>query len=233
MERNGGFATLGFLYKEALKIKGVEWKTKTPFANIRRIVQDKRFFFRIRPGLWALKTWENKLPPSLQPEQKINEQERKEFSHAYYQGLLVEIGNLKIYQTFVPYQDQNKNYLDKKLSDIITIKEFYTFGYENITQKAKTIDVSWFNSRKMPDSFFEIEHSTDFQNSLLKFLELQDFNASMFIVADEIRRREYNDKLNLTAFVPIQGRVRFLDYEKLSNWHSKVYEFASLEKEIF
>lgn len=38
MEQNGGFATLGFLYQEALKIPGVEWKTKTPFATIRRIV---------------------------------------------------------------------------------------------------------------------------------------------------------------------------------------------------
>ncbi len=44
MKKNGGYATLGYLYKNALKVPGVIWKTKTPFASIRRIVQDERFF---------------------------------------------------------------------------------------------------------------------------------------------------------------------------------------------
>ena len=34
MEENGGFATLGFLNQEVLKIKDCEWKTKTPFASM-------------------------------------------------------------------------------------------------------------------------------------------------------------------------------------------------------
>ena len=56
MEENGGFATLGHLYNNVLKVTGCNWKTKTPYASIRRIVQDERFFFKIKPGLWALKT---------------------------------------------------------------------------------------------------------------------------------------------------------------------------------
>jgi len=47
MEQNGGFATLGQLNHQVLKVSGVEWKTKTPFASIRRIVQDERFFLRL------------------------------------------------------------------------------------------------------------------------------------------------------------------------------------------
>ena len=39
LERLGGVATLGQLNQEVLKIKECEWKTKTPFASIRRIVQ--------------------------------------------------------------------------------------------------------------------------------------------------------------------------------------------------
>ena len=38
-ERLGGIATLGQLNQEVFKIKDCEWKTKTPFASIRRIVQ--------------------------------------------------------------------------------------------------------------------------------------------------------------------------------------------------
>ncbi len=56
MKSNGGYATLGNLYQEVFKIENVKWGTKTPFASIRRIVQDDRFFFKIKPGLWALKS---------------------------------------------------------------------------------------------------------------------------------------------------------------------------------
>ena len=65
MKKNGGYATLEHLYQSALKVPGVKWKTKTPEASIRRIVQDERFFFKIRPGLWALKEYKDKLPKKI------------------------------------------------------------------------------------------------------------------------------------------------------------------------
>ncbi len=233
MEQNGGFATLGYLNQEVLKVPDVEWKTKTPFASIRRIVQDERFFFKIKPGLWALKSFKEKLPFNVLPTQEIAESEKKELNHAYYQGLLIEIGNLKNYQTFIPSQDKNKNFLGKKLGDLASIKEFYKFSYDHIVQKAKTIDVSWFNPRKMPCWLFEVEHSTDIQNSLLKFLELQDFFVEYFIVADDVRKKEYEYKISLNAFIAIKKRVKFLGYEQLSEWHTKTYEIVSLESNIF
>lgn len=54
LEKLGGQATLGQLYQEVMKIKDCEWKTKTPFASIRRIVQVNTEIFKVRPGLWAL-----------------------------------------------------------------------------------------------------------------------------------------------------------------------------------
>lgn len=38
LENLGGLATLGQLYQETMKIENCTWKTKTPFASIRRIV---------------------------------------------------------------------------------------------------------------------------------------------------------------------------------------------------
>lgn len=40
MEESGGYATLGYLNQEVLKVPDVIWNTKTPFASIRRIVQN-------------------------------------------------------------------------------------------------------------------------------------------------------------------------------------------------
>lgn len=229
MEENGGYATLGFLNQNALKVKNCEWKTKTPFASIRRIVQNERFFFKIKPGLWALLSHKNKLPLEIFPTDIIPKSEREVFNHSYYQGLLVEIGNLKKYETFVPSQDKNKRFLGKNLGEISSQTNFYQFGYDHIIRKAKTVDVSWFNIRKMPSVLFEIEHSTDIQNSLLKFVELQDYNANFFIVADKVRKAEYVNKLSLNAFTPIKTRVQFMDYNKLSEWHTKTFEIVSLE----
>jgi len=229
MEQNGGFATLGYLNQEVLKVRGVEWKTKTPFASIRRIVQDERFFFKIKPGLWALISYKDKLPSEILPTDIVPKSEQELFNHSYYQGLLVEIGNLKKYETFVPSQDKNKRFFGKTLGEVSSQGSFYQFGYDHIVRKAKTVDVCWFNVRKMPNMLFEVEHSTDIQNSLLKFVELQDYNANFFIVADKVRKTEYGDKLALNAFTPIKTRVQFIDYDRLSEWHTKTFEIVSLE----
>ena len=227
MKQNGGYATLGQLYQDALKIPDCEWKTKTPFASIRRIVQTRDEIFKIRPGLWAL-TSEKEKVMSLFSEEK-SAPKAKEYTHSFYQGLVTEIGNLKGYQTFVPAQDKNKAFAQKKLGDLATLSQFHQFTYKGVLRQAITVDVTWFNERRYPSSFFEIEHSTDIHRSLLKFVEFQDFRVSFYIVADAHRRAEFDDKLSLSAFAPIRDYVKFLDYDKVANWHSKMAEVALAE----
>lgn len=222
MEGNGGFSTIGFLYQ---KVNTSEWKSKTPFASIRRIIQDERFFFKIRPGLWALKKFEKEVLKKFNIDK---EKRNQEFSHYYYQGLLLEIGNLRGYDTFIPSQDKNKLFLNKKLVDVSSINEIYPFTYQNIVNRAKTIDVIWFNTRRYPSYFFEVEHSTDFQNSLLKFYDLQDFKTEFYIVSSKSRVKEYNYKIQFGAFKEIKNRVRFVDYDFVSNLHSKSYELKEV-----
>ncbi len=77
----------------------------------------------------------------------------------------------------------------------------------------------------MPDSFFEVEHSTDVQNSLVKFCELQDFSARMVIVADNRRRAEFEDKRRRVAVKSIKDRVSFWGYDLLV----KEYELEALK----
>lgn len=74
----------------------------------------------------------------------------------------------------------------------------------------------------MPYAFFEVEHSTDIQNSLLKFFDLQDFHSKMYIVADNKRASEFDKKLHYRAFKELvdDKRVTFLSYETLN----KIYD---------
>lgn len=236
MEENGGYATLGYLYQHVLDVPDVKWETKTPFATMRRIVQDPRYFFKIRPGLWALNSFNHTLPPEIlaQAKTKTKSTARTEsdFDHTYYQGLLVEIGNLKNLQTFVPSQDKNRKFLEKPLARLISLAEIYPFTYQELVQRAQTIDVTWFNERKMPDTFFEVEHSTDIQNSLGKFVDLQDFNAQFRIVADKARQREYEAKIARAMFRPIATRVKFVSYDVVSTLHSKMYEYVAIASRL-
>ncbi|HRI48161.1 MAG TPA: hypothetical protein PK559_13725, partial [Ignavibacteriaceae bacterium] len=188
LEKLGGVATLGQLNQEVFKIKDCEWQTKTPFASIRRIVQLNKNIFKIKPGLYGLEKMKAEIENRgilIETEKNIESKEFQEFNHSYYQGLLLIIGKLKGLSTFVPKQDKNRKFFDeRKLGEISTISELPKYTYDNIVQRSSTIDVIWFNERNLPHSFFEVEHSTDIQNSILKFNDLQDFYSRMIIVAD-------------------------------------------------
>ena len=62
--------------------------------SIRRIVQDDRFFFKIKPGLWALNSHKEEVLKKFSLDEKSPVKKKEEFSHTYYQGLLIEIGNV-------------------------------------------------------------------------------------------------------------------------------------------
>jgi hypothetical protein len=223
MKINGGYATLGFLNHN---VDVSNWATKTPFASIRRIVQDNKYFFKIKPGLWALNEYKSEVLKKFKIEDSI--EKNVDFNHSYYQGLLLEIGNLKDMQTYVPPQDKNKLFLNTPLGNISTLNTILDFSYNEIVNRAKTVDVIWFNSRRMPYSFFEVEHSTDIQNSLLKFNDLQDFYSNFYIVSANERKREFDTKINYGAFKEIKDRVKFIDYEFISNLHAKSFELHSI-----
>lgn len=234
LEKLGGMATLGQLNKEVLKIKDCEWKTKTPFASIRRIVQQTKGIYKIKPGLWALESHRKEIEAKgiiVETEKNKDSDEVKNFNHYYYQGLLLTVGNLRGKETFAPNQDKNRLFGYEKLKDLRTLQELPPYSYQNLVQRSSTIDVIWFNERKMPDSFFEVEHSTDIQNSLLKFNDLIDFSARMIIVADKARHGEYEKKLKYSSFSRLinDKRVKFLGYAELERQYNFEIEKQSFE----
>ena len=222
----GGAATLSQLYATT---DVSSWQTKTPFASIRRIVQENSDFFKIRPGLWGLKSFKTQILKEL--ESGISSQDS--FTHSYFKGLIIEIGNLRKFQTYVPPQDKNKNFAaGKKLDDLTSLKTIYEFAYPNILSKARTVDAIWFNERKLPYAFFEVEHSTDFKNSLNKFYELQDFNAKMFIVADASKLRQFQSVISASIYKDIAGSVKFAGYESIAKQYDLESESAKIKMGI-
>ena len=235
LEKLGGVATLAQLNANVFHIKDCAWKTKTPFASIRRIVQQAKGIYKIKPGLYGLEKMKSShVAQGIVADgvKGFDSIAAKTFSHTYYQSLLLDIGRMRHLGTFVPNQDKNKKAHDgRSLGDISTINEIPLYSYDKIVKRSSTVDVIWFNERQMPDSFFEVEHSTDIQNSLLKFLDLQDLFARMIIVADKKRKQEFVSKLGYSAFDKLASakRVRFLDYDALIKQYEQEVERLTFE----
>ena len=207
----GGYATLRRLNE---LVDFSSWATKTPEASVRRIVQESPEIFKVQPGLWALEEMRDAVLRKF--DLKLGDRKSEElFTHGYYQGLLVEIGKYRNQMTYVPAQDKNRIFIDKRLGEMTDTTELPEFTYAELRRKAKTVDVIWFNERRMPSDFYEVEHTTDIKNSLSKFYELQDFNAGFYIVAEDSRKKEYEDKLHVSMFQAIENRVKFLDYGRV------------------
>lgn len=216
MLNHGYFATLKQLHEEAPKLK--TFIGKTPDRTINERVQRDKRFTKIMPGLWALSEYLNKLPDHLNPKVEKSEQEKIAISHALIEGYLIEIGNMKGYLTFSP--DKSGLFLDKKISDIISVQNCLEFTYERVLQHVKYIDVIWFNAREFPSNVIEVEHSTNFRNSFLKFLELQDFATKMTIVAPTERREQFDREITRTTFKTINKRVNFISYNDVEKIYS-------------
>jgi hypothetical protein len=224
----GYIATLKQIYAIAPSFK--DFKGLTPHKTINERVQRDDNFIKLRPGLYGLKNYLNELPDEYNPNIKKSEEEENIITHSYVQGMLIEIGNFSGFKTFTP--DKNGLFVKKKLSEIITQPNIPTFTFKNIIQSTKYIDVIWFNERQFPNSIFEVENSTNFRNSLVKFVELQDFGTTMTLVApnEQSKINKFKQEIEKAAFVSIKNRVKFYDYEyieKLYNHQIASQQFKS------
>ncbi|MBZ0203997.1 MAG: hypothetical protein IT281_01700 [Ignavibacteria bacterium] len=231
LEKLGGTATLAELYNNVRKVKDCNWKTKTPNESIRRIVQTRpNEIYKIKPGLYGLLKYKSQIENKgiiAETPKNTNSSELKESNHTYYQGLILQIGKFKGFQTFAPQQDKNKQFNTAlKIEDIRTLKSIYNFSYPELVKRSSTIDAIWFNERNMPEDFFEVEFSPDFQNSLIKYSDLRDFNAKMILVSDKKQKENLDKKLNFTVFRDIRKRIEFWPYDRVILEYEYVYKLT-------
>jgi hypothetical protein len=235
LEKLGGIQTLGLITQEALKNPDFKFSGSSPQANIRRIVQVSKEIYKIKPGLYSLEKFRKQNEEKgaiVETEKNQGSKEIEEFTHGYYQGLLITIGNLRNLKTYSPNQDNTRTFLDKKLSEIRTLQEIPKFSYDEFVKRSKTVDTIWFHETKdnlMPQSYFEVEHSTDIQNSLLKYADLRDFSAKKFIVADRKRKQEFEQKMKYLAFEKLKDQILFLPYDELVKQYEFLLESTNFE----
>ncbi|MBU6414962.1 hypothetical protein KGQ34_01795 [Patescibacteria group bacterium] len=225
MKNNGYYAPLKLIYKEFEKYR--KFSGLTPLKTIQERVQRDKRFTRIGLGVYALTEHLDKLPQIITPK---TTSEKTNQRHSAIQGMIIEIGNMEGFDTYTP--DRSKVFANKELGNIATIKEFPLFTYEKIIHSVKFVDVAWFNERGFPEKIFEVEDSTDFRGSLVKFAELQDFNTSFNLVASAERKTKYDREVSKTAFVKIIERCHFVNYSEVEKYYDVALNYHKVAKSV-
>ena len=217
MLENSYFASLKQLYKEIWKYKDrSEITGKTPDNTIQEKVQRDKRFTKIGLGFYALADKIHLLKEDIFPRGK---KERLQKNHREIQGMLLEIGNARkeVHGTYT--RDKNALYHNKEtLGTLSTLQTVPPFTYKKIIKESVNFaDVIWFNERGFPLKIFEVEHSTDFRDSFIKFMELQDFLTEFICISGQERKNKFDRELAKNAFYPIKKRVKFYSYKQVEN----------------
>jgi hypothetical protein len=237
LEKHNGIATLKKFYEEVPpQIK----KTNTTDAKhdirgyLRRLKNVKKEIKQIGLSTYALLgvKAENVIYENIQ-----NLNFEKEFFnipqnriHGYVEGMLIEIGNLKNYQTYTP--DKHFIFNGEPLNDLITCEKIPEFTYQDILNIVRQIDVIWFKDR-FPYLTFDIELSTQISMALVRANELRNFKVTFYVVADEKKENLFNAKSNVTTFQTIKDNTKFITIKSVfDDYRSLVLENKYKERSL-
>jgi hypothetical protein len=214
---NNYVAPLRKVYKEIVKYRPLTGQT--PFKTIQERVQRDPRFTRIGLGVYALTEYLDKLPTSPKPQSKEQE---KEQTHYSIQGMLLELGNMEGFDTYSP--NKNAIFDNKPLSQLMTLPDFPDFTYPNIVQAVRFIDVLWFNDRGFPKCAFEVETTSQFRSSLVKFGELYDFYTSFYLITNVKYHDKFQSEIARAVFKEIKERCSFITFEQITDMYLKSVE---------
>jgi hypothetical protein len=120
---------------------------------------------------------------------KTVETTAEESYHSVLQGRLLEIGNIRGYQTFCP--NKSKIFNRKPLGEIASLGTCpdLQFADYNVLRQ---IDVLWFREKDtkfIPEYAFEVELSTGTWSGVGRLATLVDYaNTSLYVISDEAQK---------------------------------------------
>jgi hypothetical protein len=155
------------------------------------------------------------LRPSIADGDATTEKEVVPGIHSALQGMLLEIGNVRGFQTYCP--NKSPLFSGRALGDIATVKTFPDFPGMNV-DIARQIDVVWFE-RSFPVHAFEVELTTGIWTGLVRLGELRRLNT-IFHVVTNTDQRIFTKRVSGDIFADIIERCH----------HASAKEIASLHK---
>lgn len=153
----------------------------------------------------------------------------EESLHNILQGRLLEIGNIRGFQTFCP--NKTKKFNGTPLAQIATLQECPPLQFSEY-DVLRQIDVLWFRERGsnfIPESGFEVELSTGTWSGVGRLATLLDYaNTRLFVISDDAKK--YNQVLN--TFSDFKARYNHVQTELVSDLYSAELGLRDLRVKI-
>lgn len=174
-----------------------------------------------------INNWDSLIEIVSVPDEPKNTAE--ESLHSVLQGRLLEIGNIRGYETYCP--DKSKKFNERALDEISTLKtcpelQFSDYGL------LRQIDVIWFKpkgSNFIPEKAFEIELSTGVWSGVGRMATLIDYaNVGLYVIANDSRKF----KQVISSFRDYSDRYRFVQNESLGHLYTAELNLQEMRLDI-
>ncbi len=153
----------------------------------------------------------------------------EESLHNVLQGRLLEIGNIRGFQTFCP--NKSKTFNGKPLGAIATLKDCPALQFSEYGV-LRQIDVLWFRERGnnfIPECGFEVELSTGTWSGVGRLATLIDYaNTRLFVISDDVKK--YLQVLN--TFSDFKPRYNHVPTNLVSDLYSAELGLRDLRETI-
>ena len=230
MADNGGAANLNMIYDGIVKYYPSAKDSATWQEGIRgvlyREIRNNRMFKKIGLSIYALVDYKEDEKPDEKDKVKM---------HSYIEGICVELGNFKGFDTFSA--DPSALYRDKlQIKDFTSLSGIPKFSYNEVLREAQRIDVVWFNKTGLafPQMVFEVVDSIGTLNGAFnRSLQLRNFRTKFFIVAPEKHHEKYEQTQALEAYQADRDRFSFVNYDEIIDLYESVSQTKKIESHIF
>lgn len=149
--------------------------------------------------------------------------------HAILQGRLLEIGNIRGFQTFCP--NKSKVFNKRLLSELATLETCPNLQFSDY-DTLRQIDVLWFRERGsnlIPECGFEVEISTGTWSGVGRLASLYDYaNTGLYVVSDDVKK--YNQVMS--AFAEYIARYKHVYTESLGELYTAELGLRDLRREV-
>jgi len=189
--------------------------------TIRRVVRQYRVFEPVPPdrsGVYKLVDFET--PP---PQSQDIDSGDPDINHGVAQGMLVSLGSIYGYETFVPAYDQStREFQGASLGDLVSVRDCSDILEGQNLPRVRQIDVLWFDEDDhglFPAYGFEVEHTTRVKDALDRLLKIPArFRADLFVIGpDEEKQSLFNRLMKQTPFRDHRNRFLFRLYRQLQD----------------
>lgn len=191
-----------------------------------REIRNNKRFKKIGLSIYALKEYVEEQKPQAEDVVRM---------HSYIEGICLEIGNFKKFETYTA--DPSGVYRDNlNLNSFSTMDNIPQFSYDEIVQDAKRMDVIWFNKKGLyfPQKVFEVVDSIGTLNGAFnRCLQLKNFRTAFFIVASEKHRTKFNQTMNLETYRESNHRFKFINYDEIIDLYENASRVNKIEGKIF